>query len=29
MRKEALLKWLVPICLTLWIAAAPPRCGAG
>jgi hypothetical protein len=29
MRKEALLRLLVPICLIVWIAAAPPRCGAG
>ena len=29
MRKEALLRLMVPICLVLWIAAAPPRCGAG
>jgi hypothetical protein len=29
MRKEALLGLLVPVCLVLWIMAAPPRCGAG
>jgi hypothetical protein len=29
MRKEALLRVWVPICVTLWMAAVPPRCGAG
>jgi hypothetical protein len=29
MRKEALLRVWVPVCVILWIAASPPRCGAG
>jgi hypothetical protein len=29
MRKEALLLWLVSLGAVVWIAAAPPRCGAG
>lgn len=29
MRKEALYSVLCPLASLIWIAAAPPRCGAG
>jgi hypothetical protein len=29
MRKEALMRLLVPICVLMAMAATPPRCGAG